>query len=1029
MSIIKVSIRALMYGCLSAIPALAAAQPPDTPTVPGTAPSQPSLRSSAPGAPTPITVARAATDQPTTQAGTQSGTLASTGDSASAAAQESGPSSGPGSGSDSAPGASNVAPGDASVQEVTVTGTRITRNGYSAPTPVTVMPTEDLLKSTPQGVPQGLETLPQFSASSGTQNTGNQATTPRAGNYLNLRGLGSIENLILLDGQRLPPTSFDGTVDTNIIPQAFIQRVDVVTGGASADYGSNAVSGVVNFILDKKFNGFLANIEGGMSRYTDDISKKADLAYGTPIGEGGHLEVSYDHFDQPGISCNCDRPHGSDLWVETGTGTAANPYTPHKGVVYGDGAPGTLITGPAGFSFTGYQFAPDGSAIPFNPGITTGTPGYNIGGDGVPSLGHSLTGSQDTNQFFLRFDQEFSKDLRGFVQASYTKSVNDFTTIATGTQINAFNIPADNAFLPTNVANAMATEGVSSFVGSRIEYDQPPKEDIDTNRAALFLAGLEGNLGQYKWSVNYSFGEALLNSQHHGNFDNGNWFAALDAVRGPNGNIVCRVTLTNPGLYPGCVPWDPFGNGAPSSAAYNYILGPSGGISRYDVRNKQHDGSAQFSGDLFKLPAGPLSFAVGVEGRYESIKETSNSDPSEPIDLTGLTTYVSTFNDEFNSTNVGKAQGSEHVKEAFGEIAVPILNDVRFAKSLDINAAIRYTDYSTSGSVETWKLGTTWKPIDELRIRATLSRDIRAPTLYELYGGLSASRGNFTDLHTNQNDILITESEGNTDLKPEIGRTTTVGVIWQPAYLAGFSASVDWFQIRISDQITTISDTTIDQECEGSGGTGPTCAFIARPLPFSNTTPANFPLTIDSVPFNQADAYMHGTDLEVNYRMPLSLLMPSSQARIDWRLLGTWTPDYETRATPTSDAIQVAGTLSYPGGAPVPKIKANATANFNDGAFNFFVQARYIGHMVQSYTPTVIYTNNEIPSVTYWDATASYEWQLGGGVLEWSLTVQNIFNKIAPLVPNGQPGQQYPTSQGLYDVVGTFFTTGVKYKF
>lgn len=993
MSILKITIRALTCGCLSAIPAIVAAQTADTANSPG-------AQSRAP-----VLAADRAGPEPTAQP------------SATVEAQ------------DSAPNPSTSAASDAGVQEVTVTGTRITRNGYNAPTPVTVLPAEDLLKTTPQGVPQGLETLPQFSASSGTQNTGNQGTTPGAGNYLNLRGLGSIENLILLDGQRLPPTSYNGTVDTNIIPQAFIQRVDVVTGGASADYGSNAVSGVVNFVLDKKFNGFLVNIDGGISRYTDDISKKADLAYGTPIGESGHLEVSYDHFDQPGISCNCYRPHGSDLWVETGTGTAANPYTPHSGVVYGDGTPGTLISGPAGFSFTGYQFAPNGAAIPFNPGTPTGTPGYNIGGDGVPSLGHSLTGSQDTNQFFLRYDHDFSNNLKGFIQAIYTKSVNDFTTIATGTQINAFMIPADNAFLPTNVANAMAAEGVTSFTGSRIEYDQPPKVDIDTNRAALLLAGLDGVIGKYNWSVNYSFGESLLNSQHHGNFYNPNFFAALDAVRGPDGNIVCKVTLTNPGLYPGCVPFDPFGNGAPSSAAYNYILGPSGGISRYDVRNKQHDGSAQFSGDLFKLPAGPLSFAVGVEGRYESLKETSNSDPSQPISLTGLETYVSTFNDDFNSTNVGKAQGSEHVEEAFGEIAVPILNDLRLAKSLDINAAIRYTDYSTSGSVNTWKLGTTWKPIDELRLRATLSRDIRAPTLYELYGGLSASRGNFTDLHTNQNQILITESEGNPNLQPEIGRTTTVGAIWQPAYLPGFSASVDWFQIRISDQITTINDTTIDEECEGSGGSGPTCAFITRPFPFSNTTAANFPLTIDSVPFNQADAYMHGTDLEMNYRMPLSMFMANSLARIDWRLLGTWTPDYDTRATDTSVPIQQAGTLSYPGGAPVPKIKANAAANFTDGAFNFLLQARYIGHMVQSYTPTVIYTNNEIGSVTYWDATASYEWKLGGGFFEWSLTVQNIFNKVAPLIPNGQPGQQYPTDQALYDVIGTYFTTGVKYKF
>jgi iron complex outermembrane recepter protein len=1004
MAICKVTTRVLVSGGLWMFATVAAGQAPVT--APAPAAQAAPATTVPPSAPPPAGQAAQATAPPP---------------SAEGSSDASGPTPPPGAQSGT---------GEATLAAVTVTGTRITRNGYSAPTPVTVVPTEDLLKTAPQGIPQGLETLPQFSASSGTQNTGNQATTPQGGNYLNLRGLGSIENLVLLNGQRLPPTSYNGTVDTNIIPQAFIQRVDVVTGGASADYGSNAVSGVVNFILDTNFNGFSGNIQGGMSRYSDDIDKKVDLAFGTPIGENSHFEASFDHFDQPGIGCNCDRPNGSSNWVETGTGTAANPYTPHSGVVYGNGAPGTLISGAPGFSYNGYQFAPNGSAIPFNPGTPTGTPGYSIGGSGVPSLGHTLTGSQDTNQFFARFDHSFSSDLKGFVQASFTRSVNDFTTIATGTQINGFNIMADNAFLPANVAAAMASQGIASFTGSRIEYDQPPKVDITTNLATIFLAGLEGEVGDYKWSVDYSFGESQLESQQHGNFYNPNFFAALDAVRGPSGNIVCKVTLTNPGLYPGCIPFNPFGQGAPSAAAYNYILGPSGGVSEYGVRNEQNDISGQFSGDLFAMPAGPFSFAVGAEAREESLKEISNANPSQPISLTGLETNYSVFNNLFNSTNVGSAQGSEHVEEAFAEIAVPIVKDVFLAKSLDFNAAVRYTDYSTSGSAETWKFGATWKPVDELRFRATVSRDIRAPTLYELYGGLSASRGNFTDVHTGQNNILITESEGNPDLKPEIGHTTTAGVIWQPDYVPGFSASVDYFQIRIDNQITTIDATTIDQECEGSGGTGPTCAFIARPLPYSNTTAANFPLTINSVPFNEAEAYMHGTDFEMNYRMPLSRFLPSSDARIDWRLLGTWTPVYETQATATSAPIQVAGTLSYPSAlAPVPKMKANAIASFTDHAFGFVLQARYIGHMDQSDTPTVVYTNNAVPAVTYWDATASYDFEVAGGKLQWMLSVQNIFNKEAPLIPNGQPGQQYPTNQGLYDVIGTYFTTGVKFKF
>ena len=191
------------------------------------------------------------------------------------------------------------------VDEVVVTGSRIVANGYQAPTPVTVMSSVELLKKAPESIAVGLTRLPQFVGTAGSNVTSSQAGTPSAGNYLNLRRLGSIETLLLLDGQRLPPTSFDGTTDANIIPQALIQRVEVVTGGASAAYGSDAVAGVVNFILDTKFEGIKGNLQYGVSSRSDNRQKKVGLAVGKSFLDGRlHLEGSADYFYQPGIRNN-----------------------------------------------------------------------------------------------------------------------------------------------------------------------------------------------------------------------------------------------------------------------------------------------------------------------------------------------------------------------------------------------------------------------------------------------------------------------------------------------------------------------------------------------------------------------------------------------------------------------------------------------------------------------------------------------------------------------------------------------------
>ena len=952
-------------------------------------------------------------------------------------------------GSAATPPASARAAADGDAQDIVVTGSRIVANGYKAPTPVTVVSTTELLKKAPESIAAGLATLPQFFQSSGSNVTSSQARQTNSGNYLNLRGLGEIETLLLLDGQRLPPTSYVGTVDANIIPQALVQRVDVVTGGASAAYGSDAVAGVVNFILDTKFEGIKGSVQYGKSSRWDDHQFKAGLAVGKSFMDDRlHLEASADYFFQPGIANNGERPYGGNYtggWVDVGANSArpcspgacaANAYTPVFNVRLANGTYGTLINSgrnAAGatvpFALNNYTFTANGGYKLADLGTLTGTQNFNVGGaDTAVTFGTTLTSYLKTKQGFARADYDFGGGITGFLQGSYSKANTQFVTVAAGTQFQSFQIFSDNAFLPTGVRDAMLAQGVNSFVGSRVEADQTPKRAFQSTGALTALGGLKGKLANFNWNVTGSYGDSDLKARHTGNFQQARWFAALDAVRGPQGNIVCRTEITNPGLYPGCVPWNLFGNGSPSKASYAYFEEDS----KFRIRSRQTDVAANISGALFDLPAGPVNIALGAEYRHQYLDVSSNNNPAVPIDLTGLRTYAGTYNLTYNSTNQGKAHGKQNVKEFYGEVAVPLLRDTPFFQALDLNGAVRYTDYSVSGGIWAYKGGFSWTPVDQFRFRGTISRDIRAPTLNELFAGVSSTRGTFQDVHTGVNTNLITLQQGTTLLKPEKGDTITFGGVWQPTFLPRFSVSLDYYHIKIKDRITTLGTTDLNQRCEDSGGTDPLCQYIIRPLPFSNRTAANFPTSIAQLPFNQASVKTQGFDYELNYRLPLKPMLFDEPGHLDLRLIGNYTPKLTSVSSTVAAPLRLDGTLAGGGGSinGVPRHKFTASTQFTEGPLSFGFDVRFIGVMHYTKQPTVFVANNRIPATAYLNANISYDIKAGGHDLTLFATGTNLTDHFvfAPQL-NAQPTEFYPTFQSLYDVVGAYFVVGARFKF
>lgn len=949
-------------------------------------------------------------------------------------------------------------------ESITVTGTLITDAGYRAPTPVMRLAAADLLRQSPDSIPAALEQLPQFTMTSGADNYGTQAGTPGAGNYLNLRGLGAIESLTMVDGYRLPASSFNGSVDANIIPQAFVSRIDVVTGGASAAYGSDAVSGVINFVLDNNFNGVKGSLQGGTSTYGDGTQLKFSVAAGSVLlGGRAHVEASFDHFQQPRISCprlvagDCSRPNAFGYGL-TGAGTAGNPYVLSRNLSVSNATFGTLITSASTasgamtpFQYTGYQFAPNGAVEPFDPGTPTGTPNYGSNGQGAVSFGTSLTASVLTDQAYGRFDYDLSDAVSTFASLIYSEAKNSYVTVTDGSQVNAFQIFQDNAFLPPNVAAAMAAQHVAYFTGSRFEADQTPKLVNTVTGAWVGRIGVNGRWDDWKWSAAFSHGDSRLSTGQLGNFQQDRWYAALDAVRDPaSGAIVCRATLTNPGLYPGCVPWDPFGNGAPSAAAYAYIEG----VSRFQVHNLLDDLALQISGRLFDLPAGAVNTAAGFEYRYEQLRQTSNNNPAIPIDQTGLCHAVdangaptgvpvtpaqcnaiglapgivsSTTSPtvlKFSTTNVGPSAGDESIEEGFFELAAPLLAD-SFVGSLDVNFAYRVAQYSISGSAQTWKIGFNWQPVAGLKVRGTISRDFRAPSLYELFAGQSATFGLFNDaIHSGQNGAINTYSAGNPDLKPEIGNTSTAGLVWTPAMLEGFTASLDYYTIRITNQINRLSSLMEDQICEASGGTDRLCAYIVRPTAFSNKTAASFPLYIVDVPYNQASVSETGFDLDIGYRLAMPSLLATDDAGLSLRFVGNYLPSLLQYTGIGGRVIQQAGAGNF------PKLKFNFEMTYHDQPLEVGAGVRVIGTNYYSHDPTIFYSYNggrEAGMVGFLDLNASYSFALRGHSVSLYGAVKNAFNTYVFVPSAGLPYEYYPTNEALYNVVGRYFTTGLRF--
>lgn len=936
----------------------------------------------------------------------------------------------------------------APLKDIVVTGTRIT-SGFQAPTPVTVLTNARTEALAITNIGDALNQLPSFRPSAGPNTQANLGGNIGA-RLLDLRGLNPQRTLVLVDGHRFVPSTSTGSVDVNLIPSALVSHTDIVTGGASAAYGSDAVAGVVNFVLNHKLTGLTAEASFGASQRGDNTDQYISVAGGTKIGDRLHLIVAGEFENNGGLGdCN------SRNWCAGVNSIVANPAVGKNGlpanlIVLGNAR--TSTQSPAGVINTslnargsaiyptvtdpqlgvlpgidplrGITFNPDGSTRPFQYGTLVGSL-YMIGGEGAgrnayvePFLlqppvrryvGYTSLQADLTDTITATVDLSYGR-VEGHVIANVFR---DYNGSLMGT------IKSGNPFIPASVQATMSANNISGFVFGRDGFDLGPAEADSVTETYRAVASVKGSLGsRWKWDISYEYGRTKFRQDGYNTVNVAHMRNAVDAVTNAAGQVVCRinqVTVTDPA----CAPINLFGENRFSQAAKNYVMG----TSFQTTDNEQHDIAANISGTVIDLPAGPLSIAAGAEYRRDSISGDADA--------------VSKQNGYFQLNGSAIQPGAVEVKEIYGETEIPILKDSVLGHSLSFNGAIRRTDYSTSGPVTTWKVGGVYEPIPAIRLRLTRSRDIRAPNLQELRGPAIKTTATLIDpLRPGQNVNPTVFTGSNPNLTPEKADSFTTGIVLSPqgGFLSRMRVSADYYDIKVNNVIANIGAQSIVTGCVA--GNQMLCSLITRdPSTIDPTTGATIPgvvTEVQDITLNSARMRTRGFDLEFVYRQPLGSLGDLNLQMLSNIVMELLTPDGVDRAGQTGfRATTIPGAPDYTIDGVLTWTRNNLSVT---GHGHYIPSGIYSVNFLDPTQPgyaAVLPTtgqyqsvnNNRVPDRFYFDLAATLKVPVTNGRgFELFGSVNNLFDQDPPASPSATGG----TNQILFDAIGRTFKIGVR---
>jgi iron complex outermembrane receptor protein len=964
-----------------------------------------------------------------------------------------------------------------------ITGSRTITDTVHSPTPITSVDLNQIALTTPSDTADALNKLPVIMGGRTPRNQGNGSTN-NGGNTLSLRNFGPSRTLVLLDGHRVAPNNQDGSVNIDVMPQMLMQKVDIVTGGASSIYGSDAVAGVVNYVLDKKFTGLALKGDYGQSKYSDGDEYQLGAAFGTELfGDRGHFEIGarFRHQDMIPIA---DRPYGENgqAWLLTGDGTTAKPFTntPYSRVYNSGPAAGNIICG-AACAFNNTTFNAAGDLVPLVHGTPTQSPPVESGGDGAYIKYGTFRSEIEMKDVFTRFSVDLGESANWYVQGSWAEAENasdwiqwvvspnpgrpnsifsnnpyikPTTQVLLGSTIDCSTAPAGRLCLP-------AVPATSPQTGSTPPPPPPGAQNVPIVRVPSYIfntvggepadgspnrlyrtlgdqkqwnaeTGLTGSFGEtWRWDVFYNHANSELTVTNPNNTDNAKYLAALDAVN-VGGTIQCWVT-TQPqftGLYPGCVPINITDPAGPSAASYDYLRQKTS----WTLTQELDDVGFSIGGEVgFGLPAGDIVANVSGEARWATYVMDSDFLPTDFVNCTGLrfclanggapARWVQNTNAEVDAKN--------HVYEYAVEFNVPLLKDIPGFQDVSTNISGRRAQYSNFDAGDSWKLGLNWQVVDLLRFRGTLSADFRAPNLNELFQPAGLSSTGFQDRLTggsNQGQRLVTR--GNPDLTPETAKTLTAGVVLTPSFIPRFSMAVDYYQVRLTNAITNISyqSDAIQGLCLASAPNYDSnfCSLAIRPItnpsdPNYKNPAFNMPTEIRSSPLNAALQKTRGFDVQLDY---------------NWEMFGgQFSVRHMANYQPTNSTLNTPASPFYTW-AVQPKLQQTTYLSYQNDSWNVALQNRWLSNVSLKTSDNRLngnrqnYVDASLDAYDVVDVTVDKKFEAFGGNLEGFLSVSNLLNTRAPLSPgnSGLPGLFYPT-QGFYDDMGRFYTLGFKTKF
>lgn len=958
-----------------------------------------------------------------------------------------------------APGTGAV-PDDQGLQEIVVTGSRIISSGYTQPTPTSMISAEDIELEAAPNLFNTIAELPVLQGSTGRKTFVNSTSSGATGlSSFSLRNLGTIRTLTLLDGQRVTPANVTGVVDVSQFPQLLVKRVDVVTGGASASYGSDAIGGVVNFVTDKEFEGLKTNVEAGRTTYGDDESVTAQAAWGSAfLDDRLHVQLSGEYGKEDGV------PSGG-----FGGGPAANGRDWFRSPVLqvrpigqtNDGRPqifdirnaqqfqytryGLITNGPqqgTAFGVNGapYQFQYGSNGVSMDNGqVTNCILPFCVGGDlsGNVNMGPSLAAELERTVGYTRVGFDVGERTQVYLTANVAR-VKGINEPNAGTEKPGnLSIGCDNPFLPASVVATCATDyPTGRFAFGTSSGNFPETIDVVSARDQMrFVLGIDGGVDLF--GTSWTYNGYVAHGTNHTRIDVNDisltprYNAAIDAIRLPDGTIGCRNAAARAA---GCLPINIIGLNPVDPAALAYVFPANG--PRQRSRQEEEVVSFNISGEPFSLWAGPVAIALGAEYRDESYRTVGDSygngalagspnTPEYPADPVMNTTS----GNNWYAGNFHNGKGSYSVKEAYLETNLPVLDSDSLGGA-NLNLAVRQTEYSTAGSVTPWKVGGTWKtPLSGLSLRAVTSRDIRAPNLSELFAPPVVVNG--TVLFGGQNINILGMTVGNTELVPEIARNTTFGIVLsEPDFLPGFSASIDYYDIKLTGLISTLTAQQQVDLCVA--GNQALCSQMLLTSTIPNT---NF---VRVQAFNLATARNKGLDIEMTYRMELAGLgIPGA---LTLRALATHAISFVTNSgIPGTIPVESAGVnLGNPvSSAGIPDWKVKLTQGWETDKFGLMIAQRWISDGVYSNEYIECQTNCPVSTVTRQtidnnDMKGALYVDLGGTYRATdSVTAYFAVDNVLDKDPEPAPGTTVSLGLNpfLYDALGRTYRVGFRTNF